>query len=212
MDAEEVDLGLLNGLVIDLRFGGSRRDESKKIVLASGLHTNMPVLVISWDAESPLKELNRIVESENCLLIFDVVVGQESIDLLLIFLILHVQNHPLKASRKSHGLLLHFIENPLNIGSILLGVGSHELLDRLGIPKAVFLGKLHLADKIFPLLVRQIPVLQLFLSLDQKSHSLSLKQLFRGVLLFLDIAPGWLCGSCLHCWVTCWLSFHIYVI
>ncbi len=95
MDTEEVDF--CHGHVDSVHGHVNRNcsDEAEKFLLLCASHTDMPILVIARRRESPLKEVDRVVESEFSFSVFDVVLCQQVIDLLSHGVVVQVHLAPL---------------------------------------------------------------------------------------------------------------------
>jgi len=94
VDTEEVDLSHFNLLSSGNHGDWDACDESEELLFLSSSDSKLPVLDISGKRERPLKEGYLIVESEHCVIIFYIVLGQQGVNFFSLFGIVDVNIRP----------------------------------------------------------------------------------------------------------------------
>ena len=93
MYAQEVYFGHLDPLSIQVHRNRNSRDESCKLALAAD--TNNPLRMKTRWVESPAQEVNRVIESELTVRVFNVMICKQRVNFLSLILILKVEIAPL---------------------------------------------------------------------------------------------------------------------
>lgn len=209
MHAQEVDNAHLNSFVVHLDFAWGTRYEAEQLVRAGGPDADMPVLLVAWNQQAPPQQADRIVESEQALGVFDIVLSQKCEHLMRLAIVSEVQGHKFKSSRQSYGLLLDFIDSFAPIyGAILFCMLLEEPPHRLSIPEVVFFCQLHVILEVLLLQVTYPWVFQLLL---RHLHPLQLPDLldfFLGGFFVLHRSPAAALSSCWD--VACFVRVHYY--
>ena len=76
MDAQKVDNAHLYGFIVDLDLAWCSRDKAEQFLLASGSDTDVPVLVVAWDKQAPSDEPDGVVEAEEPLRVFYIMLAK----------------------------------------------------------------------------------------------------------------------------------------
>lgn len=107
MDAKEVDLSHLDWLAVDHHVDGDTRDATVHLLLGTSTDADEPFLLVPWHEEGPSEEFNGVVESEHCVVIFDIVLGQQSVHFLGHDIVLEVNVVPSIAGGQCIWILLY---------------------------------------------------------------------------------------------------------
>jgi len=90
VNTKEIDFSHLYLLSSNNHSDWNSRNKSEELFLLSSSYTELPVFVITRKSESPLKEWYLIVESEHCVIIFNIVLRQECVNFFSLFGIINI--------------------------------------------------------------------------------------------------------------------------
>ena len=100
MDAKEVDFSHVDWVTVDHHVDGDASDASIHLLLGTSTDADEPLSLISWHEEGPSEEIDSVVESEHCVVVFNVVHGQQGVHFLGDIIVFEVDIVPVVACRK----------------------------------------------------------------------------------------------------------------
>lgn len=72
----QVEIAAYHSLVADTDGHGYARDERDELFVRRNAHANEPFLVVSWGLQCPMQKMCRILETEGCDVVLDVMPGK----------------------------------------------------------------------------------------------------------------------------------------
>ena len=94
VDAQEVDLNHLNGLLVDTKRLRNGRYEGYKLAASFGTNSAVPLRQPARNLESPREKLRRVVEPEHVVLVLYVIFCEKSVQLFELFGIVQIHIGP----------------------------------------------------------------------------------------------------------------------
>mmetsp|Transcript_39845 Transcript_39845/g.105391 ORF Transcript_39845/g.105391 Transcript_39845/m.105391 type:complete len:381 (+) Transcript_39845:470-1612(+) len=148
--AKEVDLYHLDGRLVDLDAARDTRDEAHQLHVGLHAHTQVPVAEEARGLERPPEEFHGVVETEHAVVVLDVVLAEQRVDLLRLFVVVDVARAPLEGIGQGVRLIadlirvLDLVDRPAVLGVL----GAHRG-HRLRVPEGVRPGSLDVAPGLF---------------------------------------------------------------
>mmetsp|Transcript_2611 Transcript_2611/g.5209 ORF Transcript_2611/g.5209 Transcript_2611/m.5209 type:complete len:305 (+) Transcript_2611:692-1606(+) len=136
--AQEVDLHHAHDGVVGLDARGDARDEAHKLAARLHAHAQVPMPQVLRRLQCPPEEGHGVIEAKHAVVILDVVLAQQRVDLLCLFIVVDVDSAPLERTRQAVGLvpdllgLPHLVDRPAVL-PVLGADGRH----RLRVPEGV---------------------------------------------------------------------------
>lgn len=94
VDAEKVDLDGAEGLVVDARLARNGGDDGDELLGGGNAHAEVPVAAPARRFERPGEKCFRIVEAKHVVVVFDIVRGEQRIDLVHVCVVQNVEFTP----------------------------------------------------------------------------------------------------------------------
>ena len=96
VNTQEVDLSLHKFLSSSIDVDWNTGDEAEKLILLSTSNSEQPIFLVAWWSQGPLQELDRVVEPEHVVVVFNIVLSEKIIHFFALLVVFDVDVAPLE--------------------------------------------------------------------------------------------------------------------